>query len=144
MIGKTLCALPLVLVTLPATAQDAAGTFFLSVWDLDHDGAVTVSELETMRGNVFNRFDVNGDDRLDVTEYGPFDAARDEEIADFETPEDQATMRQIADGLSLSANDADGDGAVSRAEFTEGAADWLASLDSDGNGAIEPADFPTE
>ncbi|TCP39900.1 EF-hand domain-containing protein [Rhodovulum marinum] len=127
----------------PASAQDTAGAFFMQVWDLDHDGTVTLAELERMRGNVFGRFDVNEDGALDAAEYAPFDAARIDEAEGFESAE-IARMTRIADGLSLARNDADGDGRVTAEEFRAGAADWLAALDADGSGDIGPADFATD
>lgn len=125
----------------PAHAQDAAGERFVSVWDLDRDGAVALDEMQRMRGNVFGRFDANGDEVLDGTEYAAFDAARAADIADFEAEADRAAMTRIAGGLSLPANDADGDGVVSRAELAAGATAWLADLDRNGDGAVTAADF---
>ncbi|MBN2906659.1 MAG: hypothetical protein JXJ18_08125, partial [Rhodobacteraceae bacterium] len=119
-------ALGLVALTPPAQAQEAAAARFLEVWDLNQDGTVTLPEMQRMRGNVFGRFDETGDGMLDAQEYVAFDAARDQDIADFEALADTDEMRKIADGLSLARNDADGDGQVSAEEFSAGAADWLA------------------
>ncbi|MGC9417835.1 MAG: EF-hand domain-containing protein [Rhodovulum sp.] len=136
-------ALALAVLAGPASAQDTAGAFFMQVWDLNHDGAVTLAELERMRGNVFGRFDVNEDGALDAEEYAPFDAARRDEAEGFSGAEVER-MTRIADGLSLARNDADADGRVTAEEFRAGAADWLAALDADGSGDIGPADFAAD
>ena len=49
------------------------------------------------------------------------------------TPEEGGMMRGF--------NDTDGDGLVSREEFTARAGDWLAVMDRDGDGKVTAADF---
>lgn len=49
------------------------------------------------------------------------------------TPEEGGMMRDF--------NDTDGDGMVSREEFTSRTADWLAMMDHDGDGQVTAADF---
>jgi Ca2+-binding EF-hand superfamily protein len=44
-------------------------------------------------------------------------------------------------GMMRGFNDADGDGMVSREEFTSRTADWLAMMDRDGDGQVTAADF---
>lgn len=141
---RTVLVALLLALAAPVHAQEAAASRYIEVWDLNSDGAVALAEIERMRGNIMGRFDENADDVLDATDYVAFDAARTEDITDFDAAADQATMRRIADGLSLTANDANGDGAVSRAEFIAGAATWLADLDRDGDGAVTAADFTAE
>lgn len=44
-------------------------------------------------------------------------------------------------GMMRGFNDADGDGMVSREEFTSRTADWLAMMDHNGDGQVTAADF---
>ena len=44
-------------------------------------------------------------------------------------------------GMMRGFNDGDGDGRVSREEFTSRTADWFAMMDRDGNGQVTVDDF---
>lgn len=124
----------------PALAQQMPGARFLEVWDLDGNGTATLDELETQRGTVFSMFDTDENGVLDAEEYGYFDKARENDVAGQKGP-GAKQMRQLVGAMSLEANDADGDGQVSRDEFIDGTAAWRALMDRDGDGAITAADF---
>ena len=121
-------------------AQTTPGDQFLQNWDLDGNGTATLDELREMRSNVFLAFDTNEDGYLDGEEYVFFDMARENDVANYEA-EQRAQMQQVADGMSLSVSDLDGDGRVSKAEFLSGAEAWFADLDTNGDGGITLADF---
>lgn len=132
----------LVLAPAAALAQDnPAATKFLSNWDLNGDGTVTVAEAVEMRGSVFLSFDADDNGTLDAEEHEVFDDARANDI--LEVPEGPARelIRMVANGMSREANDADGDGTVTAAEFEAGAAAWLAKVDRTGDGVVTAADF---
>lgn len=143
---KTLiCAVVLTaLSTSASVAQQPGvpGAQFLTTWDLDADGTATLAELEEMRGMVFVMFDADEDAILTAEEYSAFDEARANDMANHQGGEQgRGVMQRVADGLALAPNDADGDGAVTLAEFIGGTQAWMAGIDRDGDGAITSADF---
>lgn len=133
-------AVALALLASAALAQTTPGGQFLQNWDLDGDGTATPGEIREMRGNVFLAFDANQDGALDAEEYELFDEARANDVANYDSDQ-RAQMQAIADGLGLAANDANGDGGVSREEFLAGADDWFGELDTDGSGGVTLEDF---
>ncbi|WP_370319602.1 EF-hand domain-containing protein [Oricola sp.] len=69
--------------TLMSTAARAE-TFtehFMSNWDLDSNGAVTLEEVRERRDSVFSAFDANEDGNLDAEERGAMSEMRDTEHA---------------------------------------------------------------
>ncbi len=139
--------IPLLLLSLtvgsPALAADGMPTpaeRFLSVWDLDDNGEVTISELKTMRARVFRAFDQNADQVLDRHEYADFDDARAADVAGYKG-EERLAMKKITGGMSLGRSDKNGDGTVSHKEFIDGAAGWLSSLDGNDDGVVTRDDI---
>ena len=130
----------LVLTATAALAQTTPGDQFLQSWDLDGNGAATLEELREMRGNVFMAFDADQNDILDAEEYVYFDEARANDVANYEA-EQRDQMQAVADGMSLTASDTDGDGVVGREEFLAGTDGWFADLDKNGDGGITLVDF---
>jgi len=130
----------LVLTATAALAQTTPGDQFLQSWDLDGNGAATLEELREMRGNVFMAFDADQNDILDAEEYVYFDEARANDVAGYEA-EQRDQMQAVADGMSLTASDRDGDGVVGREEFLAGTDGWFASLDKNEDGGITLEDF---
>lgn len=124
-----------------AAASAAPGDHFILNWDLDGDGIVTLTELETRRGDVFYSFDADGNDQLDAEEYVFFDEARANDMANEPGHGQGGGMQAADEGMTLAFNDSDGDGAVSRAEFVAKAAEWLVLMDRDASGDITSADF---
>lgn len=123
-----------------ALAQTTPGDQFMQNWDLDGNGEATLEELREMRGNVFFTFDANEDGYLDAEEYVLFDEARSNDVANYEA-EQRDQMQAVADGMSLTASDIDGDGLVGREEFLAGTDGWFADLDRNGDGVITLDDF---
>jgi len=125
-----------------ASAQEnPAAARFLVTWDLDGDGRVTVAEATEMRNNVFYSFDADENGELDPEEHLIFDEARDTDVQEMPEGPPRALIQMIADGMSREANDADGDGIVTSAEFEAGAAAWLAGVDRTGDGVVTIEDF---
>lgn len=130
----------LILTATTALAQTTPGDQFMQSWDLDHNGAATLEELREMRGNVFMAFDADQNDILDADEYVYFDETRANDVANYEA-EQRDQMQAVADGMSLTTSDTDGDGVVGREEFLAGTDGWFADLDKDSSGVITLDDF---
>lgn len=135
-----LIAATLALSTTAALAQTTPGDQFMQSWDLDQDGIATLAELREMRGMVFNAFDAEQDDYLDAEDYVMFDEARQNDVDNY-VGEARAQMQGVADAMTLTNSDTDGDGRVSREEFLAGAEPWFASLDTNGDDGITLEDF---
>jgi len=131
----------MMLLATSAIAQSTPGDQFMQSWDLNGDGKVTLEELRTMRGKVFNAFDADQNGYLSAEEYVAFDKARASDVAKYDDPDQRAQMQSVADGMSLSNSDTDGDGRVGRKEFLAGADRWLSNLDTDDSGSVTLQDF---
>ncbi len=134
-------AAPLVLLALPVLAQDQVpGGHFIENWDLDRDGSVTLEEATKKRDEIFTMFDQDESETLDGTEYDMFDETR---AADMEMNGGghRGPMAGVNEGMMREANDADGDGMVSRAEFLAYVPAWFEAMDRDADGLITTADF---
>lgn len=115
------------------------GAHFIENWDLDGDGAVSLEDITTRRGDVFFTFDADENGALDAEEYVLFDEAR---ANDMENNAGNGNgMRRASEGMTLSFNDTDGNGEVSHEEFLAHSSDWLAMLDRNGDGSVTTADF---
>lgn len=123
-----------------ALAQTTPGDQFMQSWDLDGNGAATLEELREMRGNVFMAFDADQNDILDAEEYVYFDEARANDVANYEA-EQRDQMQAVADGMSLTASDTNGDGVVGREQFLAGTEGWFADLDTNGDDVVTLDDF---
>jgi len=144
---KLTCAFLVAATALTATASLAEdmvpGGHFVTNWDLDGNGAVSLPEATERRGDIFTTFDADGDGVLSDEEYTAFDEARAADQAAMPegmgmgkghgNPEEMGMMRAF--------NDGDGDGKVSREEFMSHVPDWFARMDRDGDGAVTTADF---
>ncbi|MEN8838083.1 MAG: EF-hand domain-containing protein [Celeribacter marinus] len=149
-------------VALPATVSaQQFGGHFMESWDTDSDGTVTLAEVEERRGDIFYMFDVNEDGFLDAQEYVQFDETRvaDREVhmeEAQETASQGASMGQgkgqgptgmsagisgVQNAMTLAYNDTDGDGQVSRDEFTSNTAGWFVTMDKTGDGVVNADDF---
>lgn len=66
-----------------AVAQGAfvPGAEFLTAWDLDSDGKVTLEEARERRDSIFYMFDLNGDDQYSADEIAGIDVHKAEEAA---------------------------------------------------------------
>lgn len=149
--------------TLLATAASAQ-TFrehFMTNWDLNSDGSVTLDEVKERRSDVFAAFDANEDGYIDAEEREAMNEMRDNEHAamaeeGIERPRGMGQgngqgmgpgkgggFRMNAEGGMHNGRiiDADGDGRFSRAEFIGMSEQWFARLDANGDSRISEADF---
>ncbi len=145
------------LLALPAAAmaQTSPGAHFVLNWDLDGDGTVTLAEAQTRRDDLVTSFDADEDGFLSPEEYTAFDAMR---AADQEAMREEMAAgsgggqgkgkgrgmgfgKAGEGGMQRGFNDADGDGRVSRDEFTGRTPDWFAMMDRNGDGVVTEADF---
>ncbi|APX22017.1 MAG: calcium-binding protein [Rhodobacteraceae bacterium] len=122
-----------------AAAQEP-GAHFIESWDLDGDGRVTLAEAQERRGDVFYTFDADENGTLDAEEYAVFDEARANDMAG-QPGAGRGAMSVVAEGMTLDANDGDGDGAVTEAEFLGAKQGWIAMIDQTGDGAVTAEDF---
>ena len=140
-------AAALALVPLAVTANSHgggggnAGAHFIENWDLDGDGAVTLAEAQERRSDVFLSFDADEDGALSAEEYDMFDAARANDLENMGLPAKAATGDNPAGLMRREMTDIDGDGRVTRTEFIDSTADWIARMDRDGDGQVTAADF---
>jgi Ca2+-binding EF-hand superfamily protein len=115
----------------PAMAQDQGGAGLLfSRMDADGNGEISTGELAGQRGRQFRRLDGDGDARVTLDEL----AAAEARLARF------AALSRVAPEDRLRAQDRDGDGGLSEAEFTA-IPRAFPMIDADGNGAISRAEF---
>ena len=117
------------------------GAHFIQNWDLDGDGAVSLEDIATRRDDVFFTFDADENGALDAEEYVLFDEARANDMENNGGHGKGNGLRRASEGMTLSFNDTDGNGEVSREEFLAHSADWLAMLDRNGDGTVTTADF---
>lgn len=139
---RTALAFVLMVLAAPAWAENAQpGAHFIENWDLDGDGAVSLDDITTRRGDVFLAFDADENGALDAEEYGFFDEARAADMENAEGHGNGKGLRRAAEGMTLAFNDTDGNGEVSREEFLAHSGDWLAMIDRNGDGSVTTADF---
>ncbi|WP_209007952.1 EF-hand domain-containing protein [Roseibium litorale] len=131
-------ALPLTVAS--SLAQGRMGEHFIESWDQDGDGYVTLTEAESRRSDVFAAFDANDDGYLDAEEYVLFDEARETDMRENGGHQNGMGMNP-ANGMRLQANDADGDGKVSKDEFVGNTKLWMTRLDRTGDGRVGLEDF---
>lgn len=133
-------ALALCAFAFPTLAADGQpGAHFVENWDLDGDGVVSHDDIRERRGDVFHTFDADENGVLDAEEYAVFDEARENDMKDNAGP--GKGLRRAAEGMTLSFNDTDGNGEVSRSEFLDNADEWMSLIDRNGDGGVTTADF---
>lgn len=126
----------------PAIAQQGQpGAHFIENWDQDGDRQVTLQEATQKRAELFTMFDQDENGLLDTTEYQLFDMTRQADMAENADGHGKGPMKSVNEGMSLAFNDVNGDGAVSRDEFRDRTADWMAGFDRDRDGVIGTTDF---
>ncbi|QLQ20127.1 MAG: EF-hand domain-containing protein [Exiguobacterium profundum] len=136
-----LIALALALGSGAAMAQQGnPGANFITQWDADGDGIVTVEEVQTRRGDLFTTFDANEDGQLSAEEFIVIDETR---AANQAAMQQQAgmgrgRMDQEPDRALIDTNT---DGLISRDEFLAATVLWMSMRDRNGDGVITVQDF---
>jgi Ca2+-binding EF-hand superfamily protein len=98
--------------------------------DTDENGVVSSAEISAQRGEAFDRFDADGDGALTVTEIAAGqEAAR-------EMMRQARAMRSVSRARSYVAADTDGDGALSKAEFSQARSRMFERIDTNDDGDI--------
>jgi Ca2+-binding EF-hand superfamily protein len=148
-LAVTSTILTLALAGAALAQQGNPGAHFVQNWDQDGDGAVSLDEAQTKRGDIFTLFDADEDGTLSSPEFAVFDEMR---AADQEQMREEMGgkgkgmgmgkgMMQAEGGMMRAFNDPDGDGMVSRDEFVGRTADWFAMMDRNGDGQVTEDDF---
>ena len=141
---KTFLITTLSATALLATAASAAGTpgsGFITNWDTDANGAVSLAEVAEKRVDVFYTFDEDGDGIITAEEYVAFDEARAADQENESQGNGGGGHGKASVGMTLEFNDVDGNGEVTMEEFTGQSAAWFAILDRNGDGEVTTADF---
>jgi len=133
------------LLATSVVAGGTPGAGFITSWDDDASGAVSLAEVTEKRENVFYTFDENGDGVLSAEDYVAFDEARAADQANKGGNggggNGGAGRVKPSVGMTLEFNDVDGNGEVSFAEFMGQTEAWFAILDRNGDGEVTTADF---
>lgn len=160
----TLAAVMLTLSGAAFAEEGKPGAHFVRMWDQDGNGSVSLEEVQARRGDLFTTFDADEDGKLspaEMTAFGEMMASEQEDMR-----EDMEGMAGGGMGMKHSmgqgggmgqgmmgqgmmgegggmmmAQDADGDGLISREEFLGGAADGFEMMDRTGDGRIDGDDF---
>ena len=137
-------ALTAALLALGAAAAHAAPhehSAFITDYDLDKDGKVTVAEFKTARDQRFAAMDANKDGFVDETEYvGEYQGRLTVQLAaSTESSERKAEeeVRQIRQAhVRFGVLDKDKDQKMSAEEFAASGARAFAEQDGDGDGVV--------
>jgi len=141
------------------------GDQFMTQWDLDSDGQVTLAEAREQRGNIFDMFDADSNGRYSDDEIKGIDEHKlaqleagmgpGHQLPDGMAPPagrgkgpgngqgmgaaGQGLARPAEDGLRMF--DANRDGTLTRDEFVAGTDRWFAMRDRNRDGVLTTADF---
>lgn len=135
------------------------GASFIASWDMSQTGTVSVEDMQTRRGDLFDMFDQDGNGYLEadeitqmaetVTTQGELRLERQAENRAERQGEGRRGQGQNANptgaiihaAMSVEFNDANGDGRISRAEFLTATERLFATLDRNGDGRIDLSGF---
>ena len=156
----TASALALMLATgAYAQGNGQRGASFIESWDMSQTGTVSLEDMQTRRGDLFDMFDQDGNGYLEadelaqmaetVTAQGELRLERQAENRAERQGEGRRGQGQNANpsgaiihaAMSVEFNDANGDGRISREEFLTATARLFATLDRNGDGRIDLSDF---
>ncbi|MFN3723345.1 MAG: EF-hand domain-containing protein [Paracoccaceae bacterium] len=144
------CASVAALLSAPVYAQQGnPGAHMLDQWDADGDGQVTLDEATTKRGEVFFMFDLDTDGTLSAEDWaGVAQHMADEMGAKGEGNgagngggHNMGPGAAMHEAMTPGFNDADGDGTVTGAEFTQATQKLFPLLDRNADGVLTTADF---
>ncbi len=124
-----------------SVAAGTPGSGFITNWDLDESGAVSLAEVSEKRIDVFHTFDENGDGVITAAEYVAFDEARAADQENENQGKGNGGHGKASVGMTIEFNDVDGNGEVTMEEFTTQSAAWFEILDRNGDGEVTSADF---
>jgi hypothetical protein len=146
-------ALTLGVMAAPALAEDekmAFATHFMSSWDADSDGKVTLEEATIRRTDIFASFDADSDGFLTDPELALMEEMRSNQHENVEGKKQGHGMGQGGAGFQAEAEagmhdrkaiDANSDGKIAKDEFVGMTQAWFARLDANSDGVIGTADF---
>lgn len=125
------------------------GAQFLTEWDVSGTGSVTLVDMQTRRGEIFEMFDLNGDGTIDSPEaenMAQTVAGQEENNGKGQHGQGQgrnafAPGRVIHDAMTVAFNDADADGLITKDEFVTSTERAFAQLDRNSDGSLTLADF---
>ena len=159
------------LISLSAAALMFSGAFafaqvpgqhMIDTWDNNADGKVTLEEVKERRENLFASFDANNDGFIDAEESKTMDEMRENEQKSMQEEGGmmggQGKMQGMGHGKGKgmmgggmgmfgmgredhAGMDTDGDGKISKAEFTGQSDAWFKRFDRDNDGAVTTKDF---
>lgn len=153
------------MLSTPGFAQETAmqpGANFMTGWDINEDGSVTLDEANERRESIFAMFDADNNGAIAGDEYTMIEEHLAMEAENGHGPAAQSSGQgkgkgkhqgQTMGGASpfggqegntingMKTLDQNGDGAVSEAEFLGGTEAWFQRRDRNSDGAITLADF---
>lgn len=129
----------------PSLAQQGnPGRHFLEQWDADADGRVTPEEVASKRADVFAMFDQDSNQVLSADEWALVEEHMALELGNGGQGHGMnmaAPGKAVHEAMTPDFNDADGNGEVSLEEFEAASARLFPMMDADGDGAVTSADF---
>lgn len=127
------------------------GAGFIEQWDISGSGSVSLTDMQTKRGDLFDMFDLSGDGVIDATEaQNMADTVAAQEANKTSEPRGtgqgaqkggKGPGRLIHAAMTVPYNDANGDNMVTRAEFLAASVQLFAALDRNQDGALTLADM---
>jgi Ca2+-binding EF-hand superfamily protein len=127
------------------------GANFIAQWDISGSGAVSLADMQTKRGDLFDMFDLSGDGVIDALEaQNMADTVAAQEASKGQEPRGKGQGAQasgkgpgrlIHAAMTLPYNDANSDGEITRDEFLAASVQLFAALDRNQDGSLTLADM---
>ncbi|PID37054.1 MAG: hypothetical protein CR993_01960 [Rhodobacterales bacterium] len=119
-----------------AAHADVFSEHFLSKYDANGDGAVSLEEVKKKRTRGFGKWDANGDGQLDPNEYGALKAHHATQEALHRSHGMADIPGKVHDAMHVYVMDTNRDGMTSAEEFLAASVAWFKSVDTDGDGRL--------